>query len=483
MLKKLVSVLLIMVMLFSLAACGGGSSNEFTDDESKEVELTYFYPGGLETANEERINEKLSEYVKDKINAKVKFHRFDWNAYQQKISTMAASGEAFDIVFTTSWCLPYIQNAQKGVFLELDELLKEYGKDILSALDPDFLAASKVDGIQYTIPVKKETAHSVGFLFREDLVNKYGIDVSSIKTLEDVENALKIAKEKDPDLYPLQVGKEGLTALLDFSYVTGSNTTPGALYAENNDNKIFNQYASKEYMELAKTVRRFYENKYIRPDAATSGTGSTDVAFAQVAMLKPGKDKESYDSSRGYSYIQADLTKPMMVTGDATGAMAAISATCKNPVRAMKFLNLLYSDKDLLNLLYYGEEGVDYTLDEEDRVVKKDGMYSASGWMFGNQMIAKLTNLEDPGKWEKIEKFNNEAIVHDSVGFSFDQTNVSTEIATCANVVAEYQAIVGTGVQDPEETIPAFLEKLETAGAQKIIDEAQKQYDEFLKTK
>ena len=200
-----------------------------------------------------------------------------------------------------------------------------------------------------------------------------------------------------------------------------------------------------------------------------------------MSVLKPGKDKESFDGE--FEFVQADFTQPIMVTSDATGSMAAISATCENPARAMKFLNLLYTDPVLLDLLYYGEEGIDFDYDAEGRVTKKEEMYENSGWMFGNQKIAKLKSTEDTDKWEKMDAFDNSARVLDSLGFCFDPTNVSPEIATCANVVAEFKAIVGTGVQDPEETIPKMLAKLEQAGAQRIIDEAQKQYDEFLASK
>jgi len=479
--KKLISMGLAAMMAISLASCGTTSKVNLTDDESQEVALTYYYPGTIPGENEERVNAKISDYVKEKINATVRFERLDWNAYQQKISTMISAGEAFDIVFTCSWCLPYVTNAEKGAFMEISELLDTYGQDIKNTLAPSFLAASQVGGKQYTIPVNKERSHSVGFLFRKDLLEKYGIDVNEIKTLDDVADALAIAKEKDPTLYPLHVGKEGLTALLDFDAITGSSDTPGALYANNDSTTVVNQYATPEYMELAKVARDFYQKGYIRPDAATSATATDDVKFARVAVLKPGKDKESFDGE--YEFVQAEITKPIMVTSDATGAMAAISATCKNPARAMKFLNLLYTDETLLNLLYYGEENVDYTIDAEGRVVNKDEMYENTGWMFGNQKIAKLKYTEDADKWEKMDAFDNSATVLNSVGFCFDPTNVSTEIATCANVVAEFKAIIGVGVQDPEESIPAMLKKLETAGAQKIIDEAQKQYDAFLASK
>ena len=43
------------------------------------------------------------------------------------------------------------------------------------------------------------------------------------------------------------------------------------------------------------------------------------------------------------------------------GSMNAIPASCENPERVLMFMNRLYSDKALVNLLVYGIEGTHYT--------------------------------------------------------------------------------------------------------------------------
>lgn len=483
--KKLMALLLAAAMGMGAVGCSKTQSDngsEFADAEENAV-ITFYYPGGLPPADSDLVNEKLSEYTMEKINAKVKFERFDWNSYDQKVSSSIASGESFDLLFTCDWAAPYLQYAQKGAYMELDELLEQYGQDILKAIAPEMFDAVRVNGSIYTVPVNKEHAHSVGFLFRKDLIEKYGIDVSTIKDLDTLDAALAIAKEKDPDKYPLGVGKEGLTQLLDFDTITGSSSAPGALYSKVGETEVVNQYATEEYMNLSKKVREFYQKGYIRPDVATKSTSSSTAdEFAQVASLKPGKDKESAGE---FEYIQVEFTSPVFRTADATGAMAAISHTCKNPVSAMKVLNLMYSDSTFLDMLYYGIEGKHYNVTEDGRIkqVVDSGYMTTTQWMFGNQYIAKIKDTEDVDKWDKIKKFNEEAVVLDSIGFVFDQTAVKTEMGACANVIAEYGFLINCGVSDPETTVPEFLKKLNDSGAQTIIDEVQKQYDEFLKSK
>ena len=45
--------------------------------------------------------------------------------YDQKIQMAMAANEKFDLVWTASWANPYQNNALKGGYLELDELLNQ----------------------------------------------------------------------------------------------------------------------------------------------------------------------------------------------------------------------------------------------------------------------------------------------------------------------------------------------------------------------
>ena len=67
-----------------------------------------------------------------------------------------------------------------------------------------------------------------------------------------------------------------------------------------------------------------------------------------------------------------------------------------------------------------------------------------------------------------------------ALGFMFDSTSVSNEIAALNNVVSEYSASIDCGAADPATAIPEFNEKLYAAGLQTVMDEKQKQLNEWL---
>ena len=48
-----------------------------------------------------------------------------------------------------------------------------------------------------------------------------------------------------------------------------------------------------------------------------------------------------------------------------------------------------------------------------------------------------------------------------------------------AAVSKEYSKIVGNGLQDPDVVVPEYMAKLDTAGKQKVMDEIEKQFNEW----
>jgi len=90
---------------------------------------------------------------------------------------------------------------------------------------------------------------------------------------------------------------------------------------------------------------------------------------------------------------------------------------------------------------------------------------------------------EDPQKWEKFLKFNEEGLVLNSLGFVFDKTNVETQISSCKNVVQAYYKQLFTGAVEVEPTVEQFAKELKAAGVDELIAEMQRQYDEWRNSK
>ena len=463
--------------------------------ELKPYKLRIMFPSGGVPKDLPAVQEEMNKYLTQKINATIEIMPIDWGAWTNKTNLMFASNEQFDLMFTASWYFLGSQ-AARGQLIELDELLNKYGQGIKGVLNPDYVEGGKINNKVYAVVANKEFAATKGVVMRQDLVDKYKFDLSAVKELKDFEPMLKTIKEKEPGITPLQVksDRSPASAILGYGLFDMLGDGPGVLDRSANDLKVIDMYQTPQYLELTKLMHKWYNLGYINKDGATNKDSEylavkAGKAFSYGESMKPGfANQESRNA--GMPMAVVELTKPYTTTGDTTSAMFGISKTSKDPERAMMFLNLLYTDKYLLNLLDWGIEGKHYVKVSDNIIDYPQGVDAASvaynlnlPWMFGNQLNSYIWKTEDKDIWDQYKKYNDSAQKSTALGFVFDPEKVKNEVAATQTVITQFNGSLITGTVDPDKYIPQFVAKLKEAGMQKIIDEKQRQLDEWSKTK
>ncbi|WP_334072811.1 MULTISPECIES: ABC transporter substrate-binding protein [Paenibacillus] len=498
--KRRKSMLLSLLTLMFLASvvltgCGGGKESrggpakeqeavqsDGTVDVSKLDPVTLkLYLIGPTQKDLPKVQEEINKYLTEKINAKVEITMIDWGDYSQRMQVITSSGEDYDIAFTSSWAFDYLPNAAKGAFMPLNDLLDQYGQGIKEVLDPRFLEGTKVKGVNYGVPANKELAQQFVWRFNKKYLDKYHLDISGVTTLEDLEPLLQTIKDNEPaDITPLAVPKT-FKPYLPFDFILGDEV-PVGMYIDTKDHKYVNILESPELKAALKTMRKYYRAGYVREDIAT---------LEGIDNMKTGKwlvDREitqpyaelGWSRSAGYDIVTRPMHQPIIYTSSAAGSMHAISSYSKNPERAMMFLNLLNTDAYLRNLIQYGIEGVHYKKQDAPYIEDLPAMhenYAMPGFALGNMFLTYLHEGEPKDKWDAFEEFNSSAIVAPTFGFNFDTAPVKTEVAAVTNVAKEFIPALYTGSVDPDEYLPKALQKFKDAGIDKVIAEAQKQFD------
>ena len=94
--------------------------------------------------------------------------------------------------------------------------------------------------------------------------------------------------------------------------------------------------------------------------------------------------------------------------------------------------------------------------------------------------VTQLPPTSDQGVdfWDGFKAYYGAAGEVPTLGFTLDTANIETELAALANVVAEYALPLSAGAA-PEGTLDEFLSKLDAAGMQKVVDEANAQLTAF----
>ncbi|OUS71340.1 ABC transporter substrate-binding protein [Paenibacillus sp. MY03] len=471
-----------------------GSGNGGAPAERKVEEITVAFP--IVTTSQQDlqlVEDAINVISEEKIQTKVKLLPINAGEWAQRMNLIFSGGEKLDLTFVSGTM--YSNMVAKGQLIPLDELLDSQGEGIRTAVEEQYLNGTRIGGKSYAVPTVRDLAGSYGLTMRKDLVDKHGIDIASINTLDDVANVLKTIKAGEPNVVPLIPGAPGQSFRDNYTFYDPLGDHMGVLPDYDNGLKIVNLYETTEYKSFLDTIRQWYLDGYILPDAATNKTTTFELlksgkAFGYLAMQKPGFAEQETKSS-GVEMVTKELLAPVSTTTNVTAAMWGIPVHSKQQERAMDFLNLLYTDKDIVNLFDWGIEGTHYIKAEggPDNVIAypegKDAAsvgYNMLGWVFGNQFLSYVMKNGDPDIWNKTEAFNKSAKPSKALGFVFDASAVKTEVAAVSNVVTQYRLPLETGSVDPAKMLPEFVEKLKSAGLDKIIAEKQKQLDEWAKT-
>ncbi|MCR2823311.1 ABC transporter substrate-binding protein [Lederbergia panacisoli] len=487
--KTLLTILIVSLLVIS--GCGSKKDGNTAGSNGKDAapyELTMAYIASSNVDDIKNVQEEINKITKEKINVNVTLLPIGGGAWTQQTNLMLTGTEKLDLIVSSSF-YNYSTQAAKGQLLPLDELLESHGKGVLETMPEHMINATKIDGKIYGVPSVRDWASDHGFIMRKDLVEKYNIDLSKVKTIEDMGDIFKTIKENEPTIDPIVNTGTLLSVAETYIYPffdrLGDNI--GVLEMKEDNWKVENLFESPIYKDAVSLAREWYKAGYIMKDAATSDEVGYNIVksgkgFGYFTNMKPGLETQETIRS-GHEMVAVRVTEPFQFTTSATSFMMSLARNSENPEKAMEFMNLLYTDADIMNLLTLGIEGKHYTIDDEGFAVQPEGEsnYVFNQWLIGNNFLTHVWKGNEKDYWKQLSEFNESAKASPAFGFSFDVTPVKTEIAATANVLEQYRAGLETGTLDPEKSLPEFIKKLKSAGSDKIMEEKQKQLDEWRK--
>lgn len=468
------------------------------DEKPGVVKMTYI-TGGTEPEGLDRIEAALSEIAMEKINCTIELVPVAFSDQTTKYNMWQANGNDTDIICTVFQ--DYLSMINAGAFMELDDLITEYGQEMLAKdAEKNFLSAGSYNGKMYGVPTIPSSPGNGGALYmRKDVFDQLdttGIDLDDYLSYEDLDNLLGQIAEVAPDYIPL--GVAGNTSKSLYFYMKGydnlgvSGESCGVLVDPMNDATVSNFYETEEYKEYIGWMREWYLDGYISKDAATSAENGEELFQAgrtatYVGMSTTGTREEN-ERVMGTEVVQLKLSPTYMTTNVYTGVLFFISSNAQNPEGAMAALNLLFTDPEFSNLLANGEEGVDYTMvDEEYGIIAANegaiytNMYGVWGdgsdWYVYNENAAEI--------YEQRAEYLADAVAHTSIahGYKFDVSEFSTEQATVKSVISKYLTQLEFGTVDIDTVYPEFIDALEKAGINDIIAANQAQLDAWMAQK
>lgn len=480
------------------SATASGEGDAAFDEDMSEINIMYIHTGGV--TNYKDVEAALNELTEKRINVHVSMEVVGIADYLQQLNLKISSQEKLDALVTIpAGTGRFVSMTSQNQLMPIGDLLEEYGQGILETVPEIYLKAGQIDGVQYAVPCYADKVDTFYWFVRKDLAEKYNIDTDSMTSLADIEQALSLLAQNEPQMSALVPSMEAHMLTKSTMFVTGDfeDTVPFdpildnqvIIQFEEDPDTIVNYYATEGFKEVCEIMHRWYEAGYVYKDAATNmDAGESLIKSGKGASYFSGSDGQiaSINSSCGYEMTAVPIFTVPTCTSSFTNWTWAIPVTATEPEAAMKFINLLFTDEEVINLLNFGIEGVHWEEKEDGTIGFPEGVDSTSSgyylnatWIFGKQFLSRVWEGNDPDSRKIALEKQERGLYSPAIGFTVDTSQFENELTSINNIIEEYRNGLISGVLDPQTELPKFLEKLENGGMPEIIQSCQQQYDDW----
>lgn len=502
--KKIVVTFLTAFMTVSLCACSSadkkGENAAVGDTSYEKIVYAYATFNNIPDASTlDTVEEAVNKITRDKIGVEVELMPIPIFEYSSNVSLGLQGGDKIDIFQTLG---DFNTCVSSNMAYDISDLIDTYAAETKELIGDRFLDACKKDGKLYAIPTYKPYALTPMIIYRQDVADELGIDMQQVKTIYDLTDVLRVVKEKKPTMTPLipaQTGDSGMgRCISEVDYLTDDLFAPkGVLMGS--EMTVKDLYSSEEFAKLCDLTRTWYNEGLIMKDAATTTSTATELmssgnSFCDIAAYSypPEDTATSLEAQTGNLDLGAVQIGDAYLGTDSINAVSwMVSSTTKSPEAAMKFLNLTFTDEQVINTLIYGIEGRDYVIDAEGYVSYPEGQDAATVPYTAQLSCGTLGNFfkihpmvgtsKESLVWEMEQ--NEKAKTSPAMGFTFDASNVKTEYTAVSNKINQYLPGLSCGSVDPKTALPEFIKELKAAGYDKILQEKQAQLDTWLANK
>lgn len=325
----------------------------------------------------------------------------------------------------------YLSYIDQKLVADMTTLLETDAVEIGKYINSAFMDAVKYKNFTYAIPNYHEVGEYTYLMINKEMLNEYGRVPSDIAAPSIYDGECKtfldyIYQDKD-NVYPIYT--DSADAQLDIGNVYYWNHDLGSAMGTKNNKDRFSIFgdvfaadairgtalsydsllADQEYMELLAT-KRYYESAegFVTNDPA-------EKFKAAACVVKGDWELRREYEEQGYVYYVMEM--PRITTEDVFSSMFAIGGKTGYANRAMEIVAYLNTNSEVRNLLQYGVQDVNYTLDSVSYVdgdtvknanyvvetrdnlykmnINKTGNVFLAYPLFTEEEVAALTDVED----------------------------------------------------------------------------------------
>ena len=467
----------------ALTGCGLRKGNDYTT-----LRWVTYSPSGASMDAKEVI-EAANEISREKLGIEVEleFQPSD------KMNLMMASGEYYDMVFTSSWLNYFDRNAEDGLYYDITDLVQEETPALYESIGK-YWECAKIGGRIMGVPILKDMGAEEMFRLNADYFEtRKGMEIPErMDGLESVEPFLKAYKEDYPNKYPVAMDKGGIPGFLNFLERIAGGVIVIPYEQDTPVPQAMAIWDCEPLMNRYRTLHRWYEAGYIHPDAATIDSTDADLSIpVRFGVAWKGYMGYSNPAQWGFQVKTSTYEGPFLSRQSEQGAMFGICAACtkERATECLKYIELLSTDRKFRDILAYGIEGKHFNYLENGTVLQTQAgidRYPANLYTTGSVVNASVSSvspevLSDPDQWKKVfEEYETDGIYSQTKGFYYDTTRKESIITSLQAIYSDYSTELRTGTSDPDVVIPKMRKRMEAAGFDELLEDVQSQLNEWM---
>lgn len=283
--KKVISLLLAMIMIIALTACGGGDTNPTgTTDEGKAEPIVIKYPTFQVGVNPSAplLKENIDEFhalYGDEIRVELEEIPGD-QAYVDKMKVLLSANELPDLVYAGGYNL--LDDAlEKGAVVDLTPYLNEdpTWKAMFTEKDLEFNSRG---GKIYSVPEERQL---VGYFYNKELFEKAGI-TELPKTWEEFFQVCDTLKAAGITPLSMDTADTGWLTSLWLSSMIGTDGSEGNEYM---NTMHVDNYMTPEFLDAIEKIQKMFL-EYTTSDAVGGKyeNGANNFLSGRTAMIANG---------------------------------------------------------------------------------------------------------------------------------------------------------------------------------------------------
>ncbi|MGG1669119.1 ABC transporter substrate-binding protein [Paenibacillus sp. NRS-1783] len=396
--SRFVLIPLLAVSLAALAGCSGSQNAAKEGSSSGTDPITFSFFGADTSPKWNGMKDEIGKEITKKTGVTLNAE-FDVSGGggDDRIALMAASGEYPDLVSPKANISKLVD---AGAMIDLTDLINDHAPNLKKLYGPymNRLKYSNKDQAIYVVPTyagvgQKNFDATGGFEIQHRVLKELGYP--KVTTLQDYENVLKTFVAKHPTIdgkktIPLTLDADDWRIMItvtnpayqttgasdDGEYNIDPKTFEAKLHYKRPVEKEYFRWLNHMYNEGLLDKESFVQksDQYKSKIASGRVLGLIDQEWGYLEAENALKTSGKADAS--YAHFPVTLSEEykdhsFQDTGFMSGYGVGITESCKDPVRAIKFLDFLASDEGQV-LVNWGIEGKHYEIKDGKRVIPAD---------------------------------------------------------------------------------------------------------------